>query len=360
MSTKLELHKELIMAKLPSAFCHASTIVKLRNGGLMCCWFGGSHEGEADVAIYASRKMNISQRVAANVSANGVGCEALEAGMGWSAPVKLANGADANWNPVLFYREDGTLLLFYKEGQRIAEWRTMFMTSSDDGKTWSAPRELVTGDVSGGRGPVRNKLIRLDSGRVLAGGSTEHGIWRAFADISDDNGISWHKSNAVAIAKLKYNEGEKTAESNIAVSSQSFYGRGVIQPSLWQSADGSVHMLLRSSEGFVHRADSTDEGESWSAAYPLTLPNNNSGLDLVALADGRLLLVCNPVAANWGMRSPLSLFMSEDDGHTWHKLIDLETEKGEFSYPAIIAEDHDVYISYTYDRKNIAVVQIKI
>ena len=360
MSTKLELHKELIMAKLPTAFCHASTIVKLRNGGLMCCWFGGSHEGEADVAIYASRKMNISQRVAANVSANGVGCEALEAGMGWSAPVKLANGADANWNPVLFFREDGTLLLFYKEGQRIAEWRTMFMTSSDDGKTWSAPRELVTGDVSGGRGPVRNKLIRLASGRVLAGGSTEHGIWRAFADISDDNGISWHKSNAVAIAKLKYNEGEKTAESNIAVSSQSFYGRGVIQPSLWQSADGSVHMLLRSSEGFVHRADSTDEGESWSAAYPLTLPNNNSGLDLVALADGRLLLVCNPVAANWGMRSPLSLFMSEDDGHTWHKLIDLETEKGEFSYPAIIAEDHDVYISYTYDRKNIAVVQIKI
>lgn len=360
MSTRLELHKELIMAKLPTAFCHASTIVKLRNGGLMCCWFGGSHEGEADVAIYASRKMNISQRVAANVSANGVGCEALEAGMGWSAPVKLANGADANWNPVLFFREDGTLLLFYKEGQRIAEWRTMFMTSSDDGKTWSAPRELVTGDVSGGRGPVRNKLIRLASGRVLAGGSTEHGIWRAFADISDDNGISWHKSNAVAIAKLKYNEGEKTAESNIAVSSQSFYGRGVIQPSLWQSADGSVHMLLRSSEGFVHRADSTDEGESWSAAYPLTLPNNNSGLDLVALADGRLLLVCNPVAANWGMRSPLSLFMSEDDGHTWHKLIDLETEKGEFSYPAIIAEDHDVYISYTYDRKNIAVVQIKI
>ena len=348
------------MAKLPTAFCHASTVVKLRNGGLMCCWFGGSHEGEADVAIYASRKMNISQRVAANVSANGVGCEALEAGMGWSAPVKLANGADANWNPVLFFREDGTLLLFYKEGQRIAEWRTMFMTSSDDGKTWSAPRELVTGDVSGGRGPVRNKLIRLASGRVLAGGSTEHGIWRAFADISDDNGISWHKSNAVAIAKLKYNEGEKTAESNIAVSSQSFYGRGVIQPSLWQSADGSVHMLLRSSEGFVHRADSTDEGESWSAAYPLTLPNNNSGLDLVALADGRLLLVCNPVAANWGMRSPLSLFMSEDDGHTWHKLIDLETEKGEFSYPAIIAQDHDVYISYTYDRKNIAVVQIKI
>ncbi|MGM9561853.1 MAG: exo-alpha-sialidase [Phascolarctobacterium sp.] len=360
MNKNFALHKELIMAELPTAFCHASTVVKLRNGGLMCCWFGGSHEGEADVAIYASRKMNISQEIEVNDLAKRDESEALEAGKGWSEPVKLANGADANWNPVLFFREDGTLLLFYKEGQRIAEWRTMFMTSSDDGKTWSAPRELVTGDVSGGRGPVRNKLIRLASGRVLAGGSTEHGIWRAFADISDDDARTWHKSAPVVIENLQYQAGEKTAESSIAVSAQSFYGRGVIQPSLWQSADGSVHMLLRSSEGFVHRADSTDEGESWSAAYPLTLPNNNSGLDLVALADGRLLLVCNPVAANWGMRSPLSLFMSEDDGHTWHKLIDLETEKGEFSYPAIIAEDHDVYISYTYDRKNIAVVQIKI
>ena len=130
----------------------------------------------------------------------------------------------------------------------------------------------------------------------------------------------------------------------------------MIQPSLWQSADGSVHMLLRSSEGFVYRADSKDDGETWSDAYPLTLPNNNSGLDLVRLEDGRLLLVCNPVAANWGMRSPLSLFVSDDDGHSWHKLMDLETEPGEFSYPAIIAAGNEVYISYTYNRQNIAVV----
>ncbi|MGM9568552.1 MAG: exo-alpha-sialidase [Phascolarctobacterium sp.] len=337
MTTQLVLHKELVMKELPTAFCHASTLVQLRDGGLMCCWFGGSHEGEADVAIFGARR----------------GAEGS-----WSAPVQLADGAEANWNPVLFYRGDGVLLLFYKEGLQIASWRTMVMQSSDDGLSWSAPAELVAGDVSGGRGPVRNKPIRLKSGRVLAGGSTEHGIWEAFADISDDEGATWRKSAPVAIADLQYRAGEKTAESDIAVSAQSFYGRGVIQPSLWQSADGGVHMLLRSSEGFVFRADSEDEGESWSAAYALSLPNNNSGLDLVRLDDGRLLLVCNPVAANWGMRSPLSLFVSEDDGFTWEKLLDLETEPGEFSYPAIIAQGDDVYISYTFDRKNIAVVHL--
>ena len=100
------------MDGLPTAFCHASTIIKLRSGGLLCCWFGGSHEGEADVAIYAAR------RDAA----------------GWSKPVKLADGAEANWNPVLFYREDGTLLLFYKEGQQIAQGHQVHISYTFDRK----------------------------------------------------------------------------------------------------------------------------------------------------------------------------------------------------------------------------------
>ena len=176
------MKKELIINHLEQNFCHASTLVKLKNGGLMCCWFSGSHEGEADVAIYGARRVDDT---------------------GWSAPVKLADGAAANWNPVLFYREDGTLLLFYKQGQQIASWRTLVMESADDGVSWSEPAELVPGDVSGGRGPVRNKPIRLASGRVLAGASTEHGIWQAFADISDDDGRTWRKSSPVAIANLR-------------------------------------------------------------------------------------------------------------------------------------------------------------
>ena len=77
MGTNFIIHKELVLAKLPTAFCHASTLVKLRDGGLMCCWFGGSHEGEADVAIYGARR-DIAQ------------------GSVWSNPVKLADGASAN------------------------------------------------------------------------------------------------------------------------------------------------------------------------------------------------------------------------------------------------------------------------
>jgi predicted neuraminidase len=330
------MQKEFIIENLPTDFCHASTVIKTPDG-LLSCWFGGTHEGKADVAIWSSRK------------ADGK----------WTAPVKLSDGVESNWNPVLFYNEQGKLHLFYKEGQQISDWKTYLMTSDDNGKIWSEPCEMVAGDVSGGRGPVRNKPITLSNGYVVAGGSIEKGIWSAFVDVSTDGCVAWEKSAPIEIAGLMYNAGEKTAESNIAVSEQSFYGRGVIQPSLWESAAGKVHMLLRSSEGYVYRADSEDYGKTWSDAYKTELPNNNSGLDLVkAPFDGNLYLVCNPVQANWGMRSPLSLFKSEDNGVTWNKLYDLESEPGEFSYPAIIASEEGLTITYTWNRKNIACVSL--
>lgn len=329
------MQKNFVIAKLPTAFCHASTVVETPGGDLLCAWFGGSHEGASDVAIWLGRRHK------------GV----------WSAPVQLAAGSEAHWNPVLFYAGE-KLLLFYKIGQQISSWCTYLMTSSDDGVSWSKPRELVSGDDSGGRGPVRNKPVLLKSGRIIAGGSIEKGLWTAFADVSDDAGATWRNSDPIGVSGLSYG-GERTASSDIAVSSQSFYGRGVIQPSLWQGADGAVHMLLRSSEGYIYRSDSMDNGGKWCDAYATDLPNNNSGLDLVRAGfDGCLYLVCNPVAGNWGERSPLTLFKSSDDGATWRRVLDLETGAGEYSYPAIIEGADGIIITYTWRRQNIVCCEI--
>lgn len=333
------MQKELVMQALPTEFCHASTVLKLASGEILCAWFGGTHEGKADVAIYMSRR---------NLQGE------------WSEPLILGNGAEANWNPVLLAVGE-KILLFYKEGQEIASWRTYLRESLDEGQTWGVARELVVGDTSGGRGPVRNKPILLADGSVLAGASTELGLWQAYADVSVDAGATWQRSEPIAIAGLAYQKGERTTEdSKIAVSEQSFYGRGVIQPSLWQSSAKNVHMLLRSSEGYIYRSDSADGGRTWCGAYQTELVNNNSGLDLVKLADGTLFLVCNPVAANWGQRSPLSLFKSCDNGVNWEKLLDLETEPAEFSYPAIITDEKNLYITYTYKRENIALVTVAV
>ena len=330
--------KEAVMASCPTAMCHASTLLPNPDGSLLCAWFGGSKEGAPDVQIWLSRRT-------ADV---------------WSEPRCITAEPVAHWNPVLFSLQDGHILLFYKTGQEIRRWQTQCLESTDGGTSWSAPRELVPGDF-GGRGPVRNKPIRLKSGAILAPASQEDGIWRAFIDRSADEGRSWQQSAAVYLAGVTGSRTERTvapADSSIPVSEQSFYGRGVIQPTLWESTPGKVHMLLRSTEGCICRSDSADDGFSWSAARRTEMPNNNSGIDLDRSASGRLFLVCNPIAKNWGERSPITLFTSSDNGQSWQELQVLDQGAGEFSYPSIRCVGQTLFISYTARRTNICCWQI--
>ncbi len=311
--------------------CHASNICSMKNGNVIAAWFAGEKEGSDDVAIWSSIRENFQ----------------------WSTPVKTAyDKAEPHWNPVFYQKETGELLLFYKVGRKISEWYTNIKISGDYGKTFSGSRKLVPDDV-GGRGPVRCKVITLSDGSMLAGNSTETGIWTAYADRSADGGKTWSLSNPIVI-DVEYH-GENTAkDSDIAVSEQSFYGRGVIQPTLWESKEGHVHMLLRSSEGRLYRSDSSDFGQSWCKAYATKLPNNNSGIDVAKCKDGLLVLCMNPVAENWGKRSPLVLLVSTDNGATWEEEMVLESQPGEYSYPSVIAVGEQVHVTYTYDRKSIA------
>ena len=157
------LRREMICSRLPTAMCHASTVLPLPDGTVLSAWFGGSYEGEGDTSIWTARR------------ADGV----------WSVPVPIAHVEEPHWNPVLQRLPDGAIRLYYKVGAVIAQWRTMVCASRDGGRTWDIPRELVPGDQSGGRGPVRSKVIQLSSGRLLAPNSTELGPWTAYADRLD-------------------------------------------------------------------------------------------------------------------------------------------------------------------------------
>lgn len=70
-----------------------------------------------------------------------------------------------------------------------------------------------------------------------------------------------------------------------------FPGEGVIQPGIWESKDqpGHCHMMMRSSVGCVIQADSVDYGRTWGPAFRTSLPNNNSGLCITTLRDGRVV-----------------------------------------------------------------------
>ncbi|MDR1262052.1 MAG: exo-alpha-sialidase [Oscillospiraceae bacterium] len=319
--------KEIV--DIPTRNAHASTLTRVGTSTLLA-WFGGTKEGDPDVDIYLARRENSV----------------------WMPPAAVASEADLqHWNPVLFAQGDH-VTLFYKVGSPISAWRTHVVESFDGGAAFTAPKELVPGDI-GGRGPVRNKPIRLMSGRILAPASVETPErWDAFVDISDDGMKTFRKSAFVPLRRASdYSDGTSSAGFPVK-------GKGVIQPTLWQSPDGTVHMLLRSTEGVILRSDSADEGDTWSTAVSAGLLNNNSGIDAVRMDDGRIALVLNPVGINWGPRTPLSLYVSTGGEASFQPVMDLETEEGEYSYPAIISEGARLFISYTWKRLKIAYWEI--
>ena len=307
------IKKEFIFETAPFKQCHASTIV-LCGEIKLAAWFGGEKESTSDVRIWYSRQEN------------GI----------WSYPEAIPAVCDLpHWNPVLFETAEGEVTLFYKVGETIPTWKTYFCTTHNGGHTWSTPKELIPGDESGGRGPVKNKPLRHSSGVILAPASDERGRWRCFIDRFD---------------------GEKWEKCPIPVSAE---GQNIqmIQPTLWESESGAIHALMRTQNGYIYRSDSNDSGKTWCEAYKTKNYNNNSGIDCTKTTNGTIALLCNPVQRG---RTPLSLLLSRDGGETFTKFLDLETEIGEYSYPAAVTKDNKLFITYTHNRKVISYVEIEL
>jgi predicted neuraminidase len=320
---------EFIFEQAPFASCHASTIVELRGGELLSAWFGGSAEGKPDVAVWASRR----------------------SGGKWSEPFELAREAEAAcYNPVLFCTNDGRLWLYYKFGTAPSSWTGARRFSADDGKNWSPIEHLPAGLI----GPVRAKPLVMADGTVVAGSSWEaFRSWAVWIDRSTDNAKTWSKFGPITVDP---DAGRVPVKGNApAVGPASADGlttEGIIQPSVISMGGNHLRFYARSTAniGRICVADSFDGGVVWTQARPIELPNPNSGIDAVALRDGRIVLIYNHTANG---RTPLNLAVSSNGGQ-FKMFYTLEDQPGEYSYPAMIqGRDGDLQITYTWQRKRI-------
>ncbi|QDS94354.1 FG-GAP repeat protein [Roseimaritima multifibrata] len=310
----------LINDNAPYKECHASTICET-NRGLVAAWFGGTKEKHKDVGIWTS----------------------YHDGTKWSRATEVANGVQHDglrypcWNPVLFQPPgDAPTLLFFKVGPTPSTWWGEMMVSYDGGRTFVERKRLPEGID----GPVRCQPILLADGKtLLSGSSTEYDGWTVhFESIGLSNGQpagTWSRVGPINSAK----------EFN------------AIQPTFLTHSDGRIQVLCRTKESVITTSFSKDNGKTWSKMEAIDLPNPNSGIDAIDLADGRKLLIYNPLGSGengWGRRAILSLAVSKDGIH-WKKFADIEREaSGEFSYPSMIqAADGKVHITYTWMRKKI-------
>lgn len=325
--------------RVPFASSHASTIVELNDGSLMAAWFGGSDEGARDVAIWSSRTISGSQQA-------------------WSPPTELAfEPSTPCWNPVLFHSNDGRLWLYYKFGSSPSTWRAARKYSDDDGKTWSPVEHLPPGLI----GPVRAKPLVLPDGVIVSGSSTETDrSWTAWIERSTNDGKTWTRIGPMVpsddAGKPAAKDQNATNTSLIPQTKQK-QTTGIIQPSVVSLGGKHLRFYARSTTNIGHIvvADSVDIGVNWTAPRLLDLPNPNSGIDAVALKDGRVVLVFNNSATT---RTPLNIAVSRDGEH-FTVFETLEDQPGEFSYPAVIqSRGGDLYLTYTWNRRSIAFVRI--
>jgi predicted neuraminidase len=286
--------------------CHASTIVETKSG-FLAAWFGGTEERNPDVCIYVSSCINGK----------------------WNKPVKAADGVQNGkqypcWNPVLFRKDNGEIVLFYKVGPNPREWWGLFKTSADNGETWYSANLIPDGLL----GPIKDKPVRLANGTILCPSSIETSAsWNIHLETTGQDLKSWKK--------IEINNN----------------GLNSIQPTILFYPEGKMQLLCRSRNRQINNAWSADGGMTWSALGPTNLPNNNSGIDAVTLSDGTQLLVFNPVTSG---RNVLGVAVSKD-GKNWEAAALLENDpdsEAEYSYPAVIqAKDGLVHITYTWNRK---------
>lgn len=337
---------------------HAAFLTRAADGGLACLWFGGSLEGKADISIY----------------------RASLGPAGWQVPEQVSDDPErSEQNPVEFDAPDGRRLVF-NTAQPGGNQDACVIRMREPG---GAPRDLPLPRGTFIRGPVH---VRGDGAWLMP-------LFRCVPR----PGERWTGSHDTAALAVSEDAGATWREVEVPGS------LGCVHMTLVPFGAGRFAAFFRRRQAdFVYRAESLDGGETWSVPAATDLPNNNSSISAIRLADGRVAIACNPVNAAlhpearraslydeigdddrpnatggaepvWGVpRAPMTIALSSDDGVTFPRRILVEGGPGsclsnnsvdgsnqEMSYPSLSeGVGGTLDLAYTYHRRAIKHVRL--
>ena len=177
-------YKEAFIPALTTQ-CHASNLLQLPNGDLLCAWFGGSIEGRPDICIYMSR---------------------LPAGQSvWTDAVKMTHDhTRSEQNPVLFRNpSNGEVRLLYTSQNAGNQDSAIVkqLISADGGVNWSDPNVLFSDAGTFIRQPI---VVLQDRSWVVP-------IFKCRAE----PGTRWLGSDDISCIRISKDEGETWTEREI-------------------------------------------------------------------------------------------------------------------------------------------------
>ncbi len=232
-------------------------------------------------------------------------------GRTWSPAEVLYDGPDDDRDPSIVQLADGRLICnFFSlraapgSNPPYKGLGTWIVVSEDLGKTWSSPRKISDYYCSS---PIRV----LSSGRLILGLYGESGDSATGAVIySDDGGETWSEN------RLIDNQGVRLdAETDI-----------------FERKDGTLYAALRPLMGF---AISSDQGETWTPAEPIGFPGH---CPYFLRTPDDVILLAHRLPAT-------SLHYSLDEGKTWSDNVLIDECIG--AYPSMVMlKDGSVLIVY--------------
>ena len=316
---------------------HAPALLELPGGDLLCAWFAGSFEGNAVISVVCARLP--------------------KGATAWLPPVKVSGDPQrSDQNPSLFIPPGKTevWLMYTAQLDRAPGKSNMQFTavirrqrSLDGGQTWQ-PADVVF-DEPGSF--CRQPIQALSSGRWLFGNwkcyddDSKNGTDHTLFQLSDDQGQTWRQAALPG-------------------------SQGLVHANLVDMGEGHVVVFLRSRwADWIYRAESRDDGETWTLPEATALPNNNASISAIRLRSGRIALAYNPTQAAhpapgqacWpGLRCPVAVALSEDGGLTWPCIRTMEAGEGfcgaenaagnsQYEYPCLLeGRDGSLHLAYAY------------
>ncbi|MDF2396127.1 hypothetical protein GWQ44_11325 [Pseudomonas sp. 3MA1] len=281
-------------------FVHSSSVTALPGGDLMAVWFAGSREGAADVQVRSAR---------------------FDAKTGeWGAEQVLATRESTRdgtgryirklGNPVIALGPDQRLWLFYVSVS-VGGWATSainLMVSDDLGRSWSAPRQLVTSPFFNISTLVRAAPVFHADGAI--GLPVYHEFMGKFAE------YLYLSADGAVIDKFRISRGKHSLQPTIVPLDER---RAV---AMLRYAGDTHHKVLASR--------TEDAGRTWSEPYPLQPSNPNSSLAAVGTDDQGLLVALNDLQDG---RFKLSLYGTDAGLSQWRPLVELDQSPDPLGQP---------------------------